>query len=112
MGYNTTLFLLNDATDAIDRDPAGWWDKAKQSMSKAFRNEPYREREFGHGNNANGFAAISNEHADVTVLIAVGGNHATVLDKAYNGGIHHDEESQIELLRGWAAKLGYRIVKR
>jgi hypothetical protein len=112
MGYNSTLFILNDVMDEIDKDPAGWWAKAKASLMKAYFHEDYREREFGHGRAGNGFAAISNEHADMTVLIAVGGNHATVLHRVSNGGRHHTDEDQLALAKAWAERLGYRLVKR
>ncbi len=114
MGFNSVLFVCNYFMGAIDDDPAGWWSKAKDKLfSKAMRHHEYREVEFGHGGNANGYAAVSNTHADYHVLIIAGGNYATVVDNVYMGiKGHHTEEQQLELLKKVLDKKGYRISKK
>lgn len=118
MGYNSVLFLCNDAIDQIDRDPAGWWKKARLQLMRA----PYKTHEgsvdrqdgvFGFGNHANGFQAVWNRHADEQALIAVGGNYATVLKGSrWTWGGHHTEEGQVELLKLAAKELGYELRRK
>lgn len=117
MGFNSTVFICNDAMDQIEKDPAGWWAATNRELVHAtFGSGGYDGRpgpkNYGFGNHANAFWAVSNEHADVTVLIAVGGNHPTVLTKVHNGGRHHTPEDQVELLRAAADKLGYDLRKK
>jgi hypothetical protein len=98
---------------AIDDDPAGWWKKAKNKLFDLRPLHDYREGEFAFGSNANGFAAVSNVHADNHVLIIAGGNYATVVDVIPMGNSgHHTEEQQIALLKRVLDKKGYYISKK
>jgi len=116
MGYNSVLFLCNDAVDQIDKDPAGWWEKAWLQLVRS----PYKTHEgldqsgsFGFGNHASGFQAVWNRHADEQALIAVGGNYATVLKGSrWSWSGHHTEEGQVELLKLAAKELGYELHKK
>lgn len=115
MGYNSVVFICNDAIDRIERDPAGWWGHAWTALSNlGNERRPHRpDGTFGFGGHANGFQAVSNEHADVHSVIIAGGNYATVVGHVYRGNHgHHETEEQIETLRLVLAPLGYDIVKK
>ena len=107
MGHNSVLFITNDAMGEIDKDPAGWWDKAKGELQSAMDGEP---REFGFGNHLNGFSAVWNQHADVGGIIAVGGNTATVLSVEMFSW-KHDPPTFKSLLSAAAGRLGYGLRK-
>jgi len=96
--------MCNDAVNEIDNDPKGWWEKTWHELLCLSRKD--RDGVYGFGNHCNHFQAVSNEHADDVVLIAAGGNYATVIDKEYGGWNigHHTVDGQIELLE--------RILKR
>lgn len=108
MGFNSVLFVCNDALDTIKRDPEGFADEIVRRMGSL------GEGEFGFGNHANGFDVAHVGHADEVALIAVGGNYATKLVSYHAGwsANHHKEEGQIELLKALAKKLGYTVRKK
>ena len=106
MGFNSLIFICNDAIGEIEKDPVGWWKATWNALSHPGE----LPKEYGFGNHANGFMAVSNMHADGTVLVAAGGNHATVLD--VSGFDHHTPEFQRSILEAAAAKLGYRLTRK
>ena len=107
MGYNSTLFLCNDALSAITDDPEGFCEKLRRHCGSGTTGT------FGHGHHANGFAVVHVEHADTTALIAAGGNFATKVVSVHNKRLNHaTEDGQVELLKALASKLGYRVVKK
>lgn len=79
MGYNTTLFILNDAMSEIDKNPAAWWKEVQRHYIPAMSSP----QEFGFGNYGNGFWVVANHHASETKIIAVGANYATILGSMY-----------------------------
>ena len=106
MGYNTVLFICNDAMGEIDKDPKGWWEKTSGLIARS-----YEPATYGFGNHCNGFMVVASDHADVTNVIATGGNFAEVLFK--EGFTHrYNTESREKLLRRMAASLGYTLAKR
>ena len=129
MGFNSVVMICNDCIGAIEDDPKGWWEKTWRALNNILGHslsyEEAREEErkggrrtaldltgsYGHGCNANGYQAVWNCHASSTGLIAVGGNHATVLLQEYEVP-HHSHEGQVKLLKALAKKLGYRVVKK
>lgn len=112
MGYNSVLFLCNDAIGQIERDPEGWWKKSYEELLTLSRKD--HDGTYGFGNHANGFQAVSNQHADNVVLIAAGGNYATVIDTEYGGWNigHHTKEGQIKLLEAVLKRLKKEVKKR
>ena len=74
MGYNSLLFICNDVADQIAKDPAGWWEKARNALRKI----PREGGTFSHGCSANGFQAVSYEHADNHVLVIAGGSMTSI----------------------------------
>ena len=105
MGFNSTVLILNDQLGSIERDP----ERFVKEMVNAIQRSSMREQEdFGPGQST----VMSCVHADAVTVLAVGGNCATVLGSVYNGGIHHTEEAQVEILRVLADKYGFRLVKK
>lgn len=129
MGYNSVIFVCNDVIGSIDLDLISWWNKTSKALyfvgtdgllgdwaQVALSNgiglgKPTDLADYGVGNNANGCQAVYCGHADNTVLIAAGGNYASVLG-TFSGYKHHTQESQVKLLKEWANQLGYRVVKK
>jgi len=111
VGFNSLVFMCNDAIGTIDRDPKGWWKRTWESLSSGSCARGWT-KEYGHGNHANGFRAVWNQHADVTGIIIVGQNMAQVAFQQY-GNVHfHQPEGQVYLLRMWADSLGYHLHKK
>jgi len=108
MGFNTTIVIHNDALGELKENPdigKRLFHKILQAGTGRKENEvPRWQRSFGPG------FVVETHHADDTALIAVGGNDATILHMSRHS--HHTEEHQIELLREWADRLGYRISKK
>lgn len=111
MGFNSVLFLCNDAIGQIEKDPEGWWKEAWAHLNDSECQRGWTST-FGFGNHANGFQAVWNRHADETAIIVVGQNMAEVVYRHYGNGMHHTAEGQVELCRQWAADLGYELKKR
>ena len=110
MGYNTTLFIVNDVQNYVDADPEGWWKEVKRHQLEAVR-EP---QEFGFSNAANGFWVASNQHADQVKVLFVGGNYVSVLGTVYNGNRgHHELPDRVRILGEMLDPLDLRIrIKR
>lgn len=104
MGFNSVLFTLNDRHHEIDDDPTEFWHNAREALAYIKPNEP-REFRGQHW-------AVSNMHADHTVLIAAGGNYPTVLLTHWQRLSHSTNDGQLELAKALADKLGYRLVKK
>lgn len=106
MGYNSTILVLNDRLSEIERDPEG------------FVREMCREIQgFGYSQDMTTFfpgqsAVMSVAHADTVTILAVGGNHSTVLGRVYNGGNHHTVEDQEFILKRLADEYGFRLVRK
>jgi len=106
MGFNSTILVLNDRLSEIERSPQQF---VRNMIAGIMRSGyPDAQVDFSPGQST----VMSCEHADVVSILAVGGNCATVLGKFGNGGHHHDEESQIQLVRWLADKYGFRLVKK
>tara|TARA_Y100000034_G_C6892579_1_gene410914 strand:- start:754 stop:1209 length:456 start_codon:yes stop_codon:yes gene_type:complete len=116
MGYNSVIFVLNDAIGGINNDPKQFWEDTEMALNGHVRGHRHAGQRlplsYPVGNHANGATAVWNQHADTTGLIAVGGNHVTILAESYNGGKHHQEEDQVALLKLAAEKLGYDLVPK
>ena len=102
MGIMTNITILNDHLHEINEDPVAWWNNVYQQIcSSRARGQNYD----------NSTTVNSVEHADTTTILAVGGNHTTVLGHTHHTS-HHKEEDQVEILKSLAAELGYRLVKK
>lgn len=111
MGYNSVIFICNDAISAIERDPEGWWRRTWDALNSPACMSGKTE-EYGFGNHANGFRAVHNQHADFGVLIAAGGNFAQVVGRRAYAWRHNDPGVLKDLLEDAANKIGYTLVKK
>ena len=119
MGFNTTILILNDGFHSIEDNLQEWFQKIRR---KANCNDTvligtqnggtdYGLGDVGAGSHVNCSSVIATHHADETVVMAVGGNCATILAHVWNGGHHHTEEDKVKLLKEMAAQHGYKLVK-
>lgn len=108
MGFNSVLFVCNDALNTVDNEPEEFAKLISRKMGGI------DEGEFGFGNHCNGFRIPHIGHADEMAVIAVGGNYATRILRYHAGysHMHHEEEGQIEILKRLADKLGYSVRKK
>ncbi len=108
MGFNSVVFICNDAIHEVEKDPKGWW---QNTWNKLCTLAYGKTESFGYGRRSNGFEAVWNQHADITGVIMVGRNHATVIGSSMYGK-HHTEEGQIQILKDILREKGYTIYKR
>lgn len=104
MGFNTTLLILNDALTEISGDKefgAKVYLACREQWGSGKRVDIPSERL------ANAATLISQHHADMIKLIAVGGNTAQDL-----GTVGFSNATPEEMLKDWAKQLGYRVVKQ
>lgn len=107
MGFNSLVMICNDGLGAIEKNPEGFANKIVRYIGGGKgMNEPFT---FGHEMWANHFQIVWNQHADVTGIIAVGGNHASVLGMTMGG--HYTPDKQLLLLKELARKFGYHLTK-
>lgn len=109
MGYNTNVIILNDSFDQIEKHPDLFVRGIRENMNQRHGTKYERDGSFGIGNFGNVAQVMQTEHADVTQLIAVGGNFATKVLSQYYLPSHHTREGQVEILRAWAHSLGYDL---
>lgn len=105
MGFNSTIVVMNDAVGDIEKDP----DFGK-NLARAIASGKTKV-DVRAGSSINAATVISNNHADYTSLVAVGGNCGTYLTGVYSFR-HNEEAVQVELLKAFADKLGYKVVKK
>lgn len=105
MGWNSTVVILHDCLDMIEKD-ADFGKKLSKGIMQMQTPSHYVLP--GEGT---GFRVVESHHADSTTLVAVGGNCGTNLITTY-GWNHHTEEGQIRLLKELADKYGYNLRKK
>lgn len=110
MGFNSTIIVMNDAVHEIESDPEFGKNLAQAIMMHSAG--PGRRLDVPAGSHSNAASVVDCQHADVVSVVAIGGNHGTVLFRTHNGGHHHDESDQIELLKSLADKYGFRLTKK
>lgn len=108
MGYNSVVLVLNDCLGDIEKDK-DFGNKISGAVSALHNNN---QIDIHSGCCVNAATAISCQHADITQIIAVGGNCASVLGNVYGSRNHHKEEGQIAILKQLADKFGYRLAKK
>lgn len=101
---NTSLLILNDALDAIKRDP-DFGRKVAMNVQGHQQSSSY----IHSGNFVNAARVIETHHNEYTSVVAVGGNCATILGNIY-GNRHSEESFQLQILSELAGRLGYTLV--
>ncbi len=107
MGFNTSVIVLNDALHYIEEDPT-FGKKLAEAIQRLNSNKGGID--ISAGGHANAATAIETHHADVSSLIAIGGNQGTLL--CYGGGYRHDEGDKVRMLQSLADSLGYTLMKK
>lgn len=115
MGYNTVVMFLNDNIHECRKHAQEVMDAIYKMASGCMDDERVDKEDRPHIQNyyrmPYQISVPTVHHASETVLIAVGGNCCTKLLHTYGHG-HSTEKDQLHLLKEWADKLGYRVVKR
>ena len=106
MGFNSTILILNDQLSSIERDPEGFVKEMVNAISSIGCSGS--KRDFHPGQST----VMSVSHADAVTILAVGGNHSTVLGRVYNGGKHYTVGDQEDLLRKLVDQHGFRLVRK
>ena len=106
MGFNSTLLLLNDQLSSIERNPVAFVKEMLNAISSIGCSGD--QQDFWPGQST----VMSVSHADTVTVLAVGGNHATVLGRVRNGGKHHTTEDQEFILKRLADEYGFRLVRK
>lgn len=106
MGFNSTVLVLNDRMGEIERDPEAFVKEMLNAIQRS--GYPDDQVDFYPGQST----VMSMAHADTVTILAVGGNCATKLGQFHNGGHHHTEEAQVQLLRQLADKYGFSLRKK
>lgn len=108
MGFNTTVVVLNDALGDIENDV-----NFGKKLSTAIRLQSVtkRDEDVSAGPSCNAATVIEQHHADISVLVAVGGNCGTYLCSIYEYR-HNEIVTQERLLQSLADKLGYTVKKK
>jgi hypothetical protein len=112
MGYNATVVVMVDALEHIERDT-----KFGATLSRAIREHMSGSARPGRtdiisGSHYNAAHVVEVHHSGCTSVITVGGNLGVQQLLSYGGGQHVDEEARERLLREWAAKMGYDLVRK
>lgn len=107
MGHNTSFMFLNDCFATIQNDP-DFGKRVAEAIQKGFGKTNV---DVIASNGQTVGQMIESHHADTTTLLAVGGNYGTKLGEFW-GFSHHTKEAQVHILKEYADKLGYKIVKK
>lgn len=110
MGYNSLLFIPNDQVDQAQRDPERFCDLLLGAINLSCVNPEPQDL----GGRFSDFTIPYCSHADNVGLVAVGGNYAVKAGEFHKGYSHdhHTHEGRVELLKHWAARLGYEVKKK
>jgi hypothetical protein len=81
MGFMTTITILNDAFDQIQKDPEEFVDQIQKGLNGItdFGDRGRNINTYGIGNYCNPIIISKSQHADVDRLYLVGGNMMTEL---------------------------------
>lgn len=112
MGHNSVIIVRNDALDVIEKNGQEFATGMVRAIHAKKLLDPGWNGDFGAGSHGNPAQVVWNQHADYTGVIAVGGNHGTVLGSTFNGGRHHTPDEQLSVLRAVADHLGFDLVPR
>lgn len=105
MGFNTTVVVLNDALNEIQKDPDFGRKLAEAIMMSGRMGRHFRD--VSAGCHCNAATVVETHHADQLVMVAVGGNCGQEL--GYCGSYAAEPE---DMLRALADSMGFRIVKK
>lgn len=93
MGFNTTMIVRNDCLADIERD-MGFGAKVAAAI-REHGNNTSEQVDIVSRFSANAATIIETHHADLTAVVAVGGNFATVLANSLAGHSTLDEQRRL-----------------
>ena len=105
MGFNTTVMLLNDRLNDIEKDPE-FGRKLSQDVSLIGYPDAYRNQYYAK--------VIETHHNSAMSIVAVGHNMGITLGHSMIDGhsiVDEPEQAKIAMLKDLASQLGYRLVK-
>lgn len=108
MGYNSTVIVLNDALDQIEKDPEFGKNLSRAIMSLHRKGGAV---DVPAGNHCNAASVVESHHADHSALVLMGGNYGSVVGSTF-GWSHHEKDKQLEMLKRILGDMGYRVVKK
>ncbi len=111
MGWNTTVVVYNDALNAIKNDPDFGRKLAEAITRRAAGIRAEDHVDVPAGNHANAAMVVESHHADSTAVVTVAGNLGILQAQTY-GWDHHTPEGAERVLRDWADKQGFELVKK
>ncbi len=106
MGFNSAIFILNDRLGIAEKDPEGFGKAIIRAIQVHGYNQP---------NPLIGFGAecFHCQHADGNNLYLLGGNTVRKLPGyAFTARHVPDEELNLAILKDFADKMGFRLVKK
>lgn len=109
MGFNTTVVVLNDALDQIEKDP-----EFGKNLGNAIRRLTVNPNgiDIPAGCHCNAAHVVETHHADFATVVAVGGNYGVMLSSSWlQNKPLDDKESKILMLKNLAAELGFTVRK-
>jgi len=112
MGNNAVVVVLTDGLGEITRNSEEFCKKLEEQISAAYCGPSAQKYwDVPAGCHCNPASVLSCAHADVTQLVAVGGNTGIVLMRAMHLPSGHTPEGRLALLKEWARQEGYTLRK-
>lgn len=108
MGHNSTVVVLNDALDQIEKDADFGKNLARAIMTV---NRSNGGVDVQAGNHCNAARVVESHHADYSALVLVGGNYGSEVGRTF-GWSHHEKDKQLEMIKSILDDMGYRVVKK
>lgn len=112
MGYNTTVVVMNDALDAIAKDPE-FGEKLKSTILgislgiNPDTGQYYRSQDVSAGHHVNAATVIESHHASYQSVVVVGGNYGSILGHSFS-----DPKQKLAILNDLASEIGYTLHKK
>lgn len=101
MGFNTTILVLNDALDVLENDPEA--GKKIAAGIKQMGGGGHKSVTVPIGNHCDPVQIIETHHADMTSVIAVGGNYGRqvglILGRKFKDDLNELKEIRKEITR-------------
>jgi len=107
MGCNTSVIVLNDALDDIERDP-DFGKKLVAAIRERYRNPKGCPIDVAASSHVNAASVIETHHADHTSVVLIGGNTAKVLGIGFDYRFQ-DQAVELKILKDALTPLGYDL---
>lgn len=106
MGWNSTIVVMNDALDGISKD-----SELGRKIDKAISSCSFdKQVDISCGPYVRAMTVIETHHADNLVPVLLGGNTGHKINDIWLS--RSVDDSELDLLKKLAHKLGYRLSKK